>query len=120
MKSDAHPPVVHPPVHLRDGAGHLNPQYAAGLEARSEATAGAAEPVAILARDLRDDPLAEELGEAFVRTAGGGEEEEETLNAVVPEETGGPFVVTTGKQEFAEGTDASNPEGAERAPFPET
>ena len=39
---------------------------------------------------------------------------------VVDEETGGPFVETSGAIEFAEGTDASNPEDAKREPFPKT
>ena len=38
----------------------------------------------------------------------------------VPEESGGPFVETSGRSEFAYGTDASNPKDAERAPFPTT
>ena len=38
----------------------------------------------------------------------------------MPSEVGGPFVVTTGGEEFAEGTDESNPEDAEAEPFPKT
>jgi hypothetical protein len=38
----------------------------------------------------------------------------------VPEESGGPFVETSGRSEFAYGTDASNPKDAEQAPFPTT
>ncbi len=36
------------------------------------------------------------------------------------EEIGGPFVPATAAQEFAEGSDASNPPGATREPFPTT
>ncbi len=65
------------------------------------------------------DDLAEELAEEFVESATSGEEGgEESLNADVPEDSGGPFVQTTGGTEFADGTDASNPEEATREPFP--
>src|SRR5690242_17842776 len=56
------------------------------------------------------DDLAEEIAESFLQSATSGEEAgEEMANAVVPEELGGPFVGTTGDQEFGAGTDASNP-----------
>jgi hypothetical protein len=65
------------------------------------------------------DPLAEELAEEFVASATGAEEVgAEMRDQVFTEEAGGPFVETTGAQEFASGTDASNPLSAERAPFP--
>jgi len=38
----------------------------------------------------------------------------------VVEEIGGPFEVTTAGQEFARGTDRSNPRGATQEPFPRT
>jgi hypothetical protein len=34
------------------------------------------------------------------------------------EEDGGPFIETSGKEEFAYDTDGSNPIGATREPFP--
>ena len=40
------------------------------------------------------------------------------MNSDVPEDRGGPFVVTTGGEEFADDVDESNPEGATREPFP--
>ena len=65
------------------------------------------------------DSLAEELAEDFVMSATGAEEVgAEERDQIVPEETGGPFVVTRAKTEFAQGTDASNPITAERAAFP--
>lgn len=65
------------------------------------------------------DDLAEQVAESFLQSATSGEEAgEEIANAEVPEEMGGPFVTTTGKQEFASGTDASNPADAEVAGFP--
>lgn len=108
-------------VPRRDGAGHLDPGYAKSLEASRAAVAGPRDPVAFFDADLRKDALAEELGEAVVRTATGAEDDEEdTLGQEVAEETGGPFVETTSKQEFAYGTDASNPADATREPFPRT
>jgi hypothetical protein len=109
------------PVAHRDGAGHLTPGYAAVLEASREATREPRDPVAFFEDDVRRDPLAEELGEAVVRTATGAEDDErETFEEGVTEETGGPFVETTGEQELAFDTDASNPEDATREPFPRT
>ena len=65
------------------------------------------------------DDLAEELAEEFIASATSGEGQNEAGHeAVVAEEIGGPFVPSTGKVEFARGTDASNPKGATREPFP--
>jgi hypothetical protein len=67
------------------------------------------------------DDLAEELAEDFLSSATSGEEQgEETHEEEVEEELGGPFVESTAGEEFASGTDASNPRSAERAPFPTT
>jgi hypothetical protein len=67
------------------------------------------------------DDLAEERGEEVIEKATtGGDEAEELLDQVVPEEQGGPFVETNAAQEFAHGTDPSNPPGAKREPFPTT
>jgi hypothetical protein len=74
-----------------------------------------------LIRGAADDDLAEELGEEFVESATSGEQAAEDMrDQEVPEESGGPFVATSGASEFAYGTDASNPKDAERAPFPTT
>jgi hypothetical protein len=77
-----------------------------------------ADPVGTSEKDLHNDDLAEELGEAFLRGATGDEDSEEMLNEVVAEETGGPFVETTSEEEIAYDEDASNPPGATREPFP--
>ena len=83
---------------------------------------GPTEPEAdafIHSRKRTKDALAEALGEQFLSSATSGEENsEEAMNEEVPEEAGGPFVITTAGSELAEGTDASNPGDAERAPFP--
>jgi hypothetical protein len=66
-----------------------------------------------------DDDLAEALAEEYLNSATSGEETtEEALDQVVPEEIGGPFVETTGADEFAAGTDDSNPEDAVPEPLP--
>ncbi|MFT3765899.1 MAG: hypothetical protein QM820_10330 [Minicystis sp.] len=65
------------------------------------------------------DDLAEEVAEAFLEGATSGEAAfPDTLGNEQTEEVGGPFVETTGKQEFGKGVDASNPRGAEREAFP--
>ena len=43
---------------------------------------------------------------------------EEAGDEVVPEELGGPFVETSASEEFATGTDESNPPDAETEPLP--
>jgi hypothetical protein len=52
-----------------------------------------------------DDDLAEELGEESVEAATSGQTTaEDNLNEEVPEETGGPFVETSGKTVYGYGT----------------
>jgi hypothetical protein len=114
-------PVAKPATRKRyDRPGHLDPKYAAELRAQSGVEEK--DPNAFLdgPRSPNDD-LAEERGEEVVEKATTGEDAgEESLNQRVPEEEGGPFVETSGAQEFAEGADASNPKGAFREPFPTT
>jgi hypothetical protein len=119
-KAVAPPKKPAAPIHRRDGAGHLDPEYAAALLAQSGHHDD--DGRAFLKRTTRSkDDLAEELGEEFVQSATSGEADgEESLNRYVEEESGGPFVGSTAGTEFAEGTDASNPESAEREPFPKT
>jgi hypothetical protein len=101
----------------RDGTGHLDPKYAADLLAQSGGHE--VEGSSFVTRPRSKDDLAETFGEEFVETVTSGESHEEDA-IEVPEERGGPFVETTGGTEFAEGTDESNPEGADREPFPTT
>ena len=116
-KSAKHVPVLQ----RRDATGHLNPQYAAELRAHSRDLGEPRDDEAFLPSAIRRDALAEELGEGFLRSATGAEDDEdETLEQVVPEESGGPFIVTTGATEFADDTDESNPADATREPFPRT
>jgi hypothetical protein len=106
----------------RDGAGHLDPQYAKELLARSRESAPPKDDGrAFLDGPSSGDGLAENLGEDFVEMATSGEDDTQDRAAEeVPEEVGGPFVETSGGTEFASGTDASNPPDAKREPFPTT
>jgi hypothetical protein len=68
---------------------------------------------------LTEDDLAETLAEDFVRSATTGEDaEDETMDQIVPEEFGGPFVETSASEEFALGPDESNPDDALAEPLP--
>jgi len=114
-------PADRKPFRRRDATGHLDPTYAADLLARSGEPNGAANDRAFFRGAHSNDDLAEQLGEDFVAAATSGRDVgQERLDQEVPEEEGGPFVETTGKVEFARGTDASNPRSAEREPFPTT
>jgi hypothetical protein len=65
------------------------------------------------------DPLAESLAEEYIASATSAEDiVEDDRDEVRPEELGGPFTETTGREEFANDTDESNPEDAAREPFP--
>jgi hypothetical protein len=67
---------------------------------------------------IRDD-LAEVLAEDFLRSATSGEDvDDEVMAQVVPEEFGGPFIESTADEEFADGTDESNPVDAVPEPLP--
>jgi hypothetical protein len=107
------------PLQRRDGTGHLDPKYAADLRSRSLENGPREEEVAFLGRARSSDSLAEALGEEFLEAATTGEDAGlEALNREMPEDAGGPFLVTRGRDEFARGRDPSNPKGATREPFP--
>lgn len=66
-----------------------------------------------------EDDLAESLAEEFVHSATSGEDHsDQAMDQMVPEEIGGPFLETSAEEEFADGTDESNPPGAEVEPMP--
>jgi hypothetical protein len=65
-----------------------------------------------------DDDLAESLAEEFLDAATRGSDAEEELDAVTPEELGGPFVETSAADEFANDVDDMNPLDAEPEPLP--
>jgi len=108
-------------IRRRDGSGHLDPAYEAALLAETGHARTRDDARAFLGRARSSEGLSEQLGEEFVETVTGAQDEgEEVFNQVVPEEAGGPFVETSGNTEFAHGTDASNIKGATREPFPKT
>ncbi|HVU01414.1 MAG TPA: hypothetical protein VHE30_06665 [Polyangiaceae bacterium] len=109
-----------PSLQRRDGAGHLNPEYAAELLSRGrEGRDSDAQP--FVDGVHAPDSVAEELAEEFVETVTNAQNEgQDVLDSKAQEEDGGPFVITKAETEFAEGTDESNIEGALREPFPTT
>jgi hypothetical protein len=65
------------------------------------------------------DDLAEVLGEDFLESATRGNEVyEEEFDATLPDEVGGPFVMTDAGEELADDVDESNPPDAEPAGRP--
>jgi hypothetical protein len=65
------------------------------------------------------DEFATEMARDFLTAAETGKEVlDELSDEEDPEEEGGPFIITNGSQEFAGGTDESNPADADREPFP--
>jgi hypothetical protein len=91
MKSGSH----------RDGAGHLASAYEADLRSRVQDRARSSGDRAFVSRTWPGDHIDPES------------DDEDTTD-----ERGGPFVVTFAGVEFAYDTDASNPAGATREPFP--
>jgi hypothetical protein len=116
------PKVATSVVRRRDASGHINARYGAELLRMSGAKGkGANADVAFVRGSRTRDDLAEELAEEAVHEATTGEHEgQDLLGQVVPEERGGPFVISAAGAEFAAGTDASNPKGSKREPFPTT
>ncbi|MFI5297334.1 MAG: hypothetical protein ACHREM_04490 [Polyangiales bacterium] len=115
------PKTKKPAVEIRreDHPGHLDPKHAASLLAKANETrAHDDERAFVRPRDQRDG-LAEELGrEAVVAMTSAEDSLTDDRARDVDEERGGPFVVTRASEEFATGTDKSNPKHAKREPFP--
>lgn len=111
-------PAKKKPIARRDGSGHMNAKYARELRARS-GPSEKEDTRAFLKGSRSTDDLAEQLGEEVVGKANSGEDEaEDVADQFVDEEVGGPFVESTAGKEFGFDTDASNPKGADREPFP--
>ncbi len=115
------------PIRREDRPGHLDPAHAAKLRALSieehRGTSSDPSPKGLFKAQGKngDGGLGEELAEQAVLAATSGEDSIlDERDTIVDEERGGPFVRTTNAQEMAGGTDASNPEDAEREPFPKT
>ena len=108
-------------VDHRDGSGHLNPAYEVALRARVLHALPRNGERAFLRRASSADPRAEQSGEEFVRSITSGEEGgAPELDETTSEERGGPFVITSGRTEFAYDSDDSNPADGTREPFPTT
>jgi hypothetical protein len=108
-------------VDHRDGAGHLAPLYEASLQQRASYRVRKAKDRAFVSATWSADVAAEASAQEFLMTVTSGENGGEfLLDEVMPEENGGPFVVTAAGAEFAYETDRSNPTGAMREPFPKS
>ena len=115
------PKKPHAEIRREDHAGHLDPKHAASLLAKAKESRSADDDRAFIGGHATRDSLAEELAEEAVVAMTSGEDDlADDLARGVAEERGGPFVASTGGQEFAQGTDKSNPKGAKREPFPKT
>jgi hypothetical protein len=102
----------------RDATGHLDAEYERRVASSRQRPD---EGLAFVNGFRTIDPLAEELGEAFLESATSGEESEaERRERILPEEVGGPFVRTRASQEFAYDFDESNIAEATREPLPKT
>jgi len=109
-----------PTLKRRDATGHLDPDYQRGLLEKARAGRDG-EQRAFVEGPMAPDDLAEELGENFIESATTGEgQESERREQTTPEESGGPFVPSSGSEEYALGTDESNIAEATREPFPKT
>src|SRR3954464_11812166 len=91
-----------------DRPGHLDPKYADKLRAISEEGREHDENRVFVGEGQTKDDLAGERGEEAVVARTSGEDNlGDDLDARVADEDGGPFVTTSGDEEFAAGTDAS-------------
>ncbi|MEO7094008.1 MAG: hypothetical protein ABI175_12210 [Polyangiales bacterium] len=115
------PSTKAPEIKREDRPGHLDPAHAARLRAKGEEGHTHDDDRAFVTGKRSNDALAEELAEdAVVAMTSGEDALTDDLAAEVSEERGGPFVPSTDGKEMARGTDASNPKGAKREPFPKT
>jgi hypothetical protein len=115
-----HPPApTSAPLRREDRPGHFDPKYAASLRALGSHAKD--EDRAFVGGSRAGDDLAEELAEEAVVAMTTGEDNlRDDLEAETDDEQGGPFVTSTAREEYAGGTDASNPLSATREPFPKT
>ncbi len=105
-------------VKRRDATGHWDAEYERHVRAGAPRHD---DGLAFLSGMRSGEPLAEELGEAFLESATSGEDSEPGRHErILTEEEGGPFVRTRASQEFAYGVDESNIAEATREPLPRT
>ncbi len=116
-----HPPLDPRRVDHRGGDGHLDPAYESLLRARVHDGLRREVEKAFVRGTSSVDPTALDCGKEFVMTVTSGEDGGESrLDDVSSEERGGPFLVTSGRTEFAYDADKSNPPDGTREPFPKT
>lgn len=113
------------PVRRRDATGHLDPDYQRELLAKARAGRNPdkdeAATHAFISGAISAEELSEELGEAYLESAtSGGQSESDRHERITPDELGGPFLVSSARREFADGTDESNIAEATREPLPRT
>lgn len=102
----------------RDATGHWDAEYERRVRQSSPRHD---DDLAFLSGFRTVEPLAKELGEAFLESATSGEDSEpERRERILIEEEGGPFVRTRASQEFAYDFDESNIAEATREPLPKT
>jgi hypothetical protein len=111
------------PPPQRDANCRSSPAHARRLLATARETHNDADDpesrYAFLIDPRSSDSLAEGLGEAFIESATSGQgSATQRQNQVTTEEDGGPFLVTSALDEFAEGLDESNINDATREAFP--
>ena len=121
VKKTAEKPATQAAPRREDRPGHFDPKYAATLRGLSGHSNKDTDERAFVGKSHSRDDLAEELAEEAVVAMTSGEDGlGDDLQSSVAEDSGGPFVGSTGGKEFAEGTDASNPASADKEPFPKT
>jgi hypothetical protein len=112
------------PIKRRDATGHIDPRYARELLAKARENRNDDDSPdstrAFIAGARSDDAFAEEQGESFLEAATSGEDSDDRRDEVTTEETGGPFVYTSGREEYALEPDESNIPEATREPLPRT
>jgi hypothetical protein len=113
------------PIRRRDPQGRIDPRYARELLEKARETKNDDDSPeagrAFLKGPSSNEELSEGMGEAFIEAVTSGEESEgDRHERVTLEENGGPFVETSGNEEFAVGTDESNISTATREPLPRT
>jgi hypothetical protein len=114
-----------PVLKRRDATGHMDRHYARDLLEKARENRNlddSPESARAFIFDAKNgDPASEGFGEAFLEAATSGEDSEPARrDRMTPDEYGGPFVYTTGRDEFALDIDDSNIAEVTREPFPRT
>jgi hypothetical protein len=118
-------PKSSPVVKRRDASGHMDPHYARDLLEKARENRNlddSPESARAFILDTKyGDPASDGFGEAFLEAATSGEDSEPARrDRVTPDEYGGPFVYTTGRDEFSLDVDDPSVADVTREPFPRT